>query len=261
MNHKNNQMRIVFLSLCCLLLSFSFVSAISVTINENQQIGNIRSDFYGVSHITDSNLGNSTDNDIGTGTNASLSDRSNASWHIEKLMDSNIKHLRIVSSLDVLYPTNTSLTTTASSLRALEDKRRVVEYAWNNGTKVTIVLSSLPNWLANNSYPCTTSNATCPPNNYTAYGVIVDDLINRITNNKAYISIIELEYRNEPYGSQYLADLSADNITKASTYITDFNNIYSTLKALLPTTPIGTGAVIEEYPNMYNGILKNITTS
>jgi hypothetical protein len=227
-NEKNQIGKLYLIAL--VLLAFIFlinnVLALSTTatVDFNSNVGQIRSDFYGVNtHGNYLTLPNSS------------------SWNItyNQIMfnNSRMNIIRVDGLLDRYSNINTY-----SDPDRLARLLNLTTLARANNWKILVTLVQTPTFLANSTIveaPCGTDNKTCPPTNYTAYANITVDLLNRIGCDE---NTCIAEIRNEPdYSGFWIAGIGSDvtNATIRSKYYNLlFNYSYYAIRKSFPNMQI-----------------------
>jgi hypothetical protein len=231
--------KVLGISILCFiitLLTLGMASAVDVTANvyNGQDIGIIRSDFYGVGadYLMFSTYTIDKNND---GIREAYS---NYTWHRQKLLESGIKYLRFDSRLGNIYSNSSDGTLNLTGSANMNYSINTTNWAFNNNITILFILGYMPSWLADNSSGNCNTIDYCPPSNYTIWNNIIIDYINKTSNSSQWISKIELEIWNEPDGGFWLNNLSTDHQTKANEYIKLYNSSYYALKNAFPNIKI-----------------------
>ncbi len=201
----------------------------TVTSNFSNQIGNIRSDFYGTQAFNDDfySEGLLFDNSCAREV------PNNFTLQREKFLDANFKVLRWEIDISIIDP-DFSISTN------YDEAIEIVEWASDNNVTVNIIVLGTPEWLANKtSGYCTSNWKSCTSTNNTKFGLAVVAAIDNITNNGIHSDLIQIEVWNEPYGSQWLNNLSQDNQIKATEYVKMYNSTYDAVKSAYPNMKVG----------------------
>ena len=135
----------------------------------------------------------------------------------------------------------------------------------NDIRPLVIFWSNLPTFLANWSSPNCFSNSTgdnsCPPYDYDIANNISLDAIKRITNeNEGIENNIDLEFKNEPYGTHSGA-CDYDSITCALDYVNFYEQTYDTIKAYNSNIAMGgpSGYKMSITPNILTTFFTNVS--
>ncbi|MGY4884327.1 MAG: carbohydrate binding domain-containing protein [Nanobdellota archaeon] len=142
------------------------------------------------------------------------------------------------------------------------DIQENIKFAYENNKSILIRIDDTPLFLANLSNNCANSSSTCTMNNYTLWGEILVDLINRSSNFEEYLSIIEsIEIWNEPYGSGELSSevIGYDTLDKALDYSEIYNNSYNSIKEVYPQIAVGGPSGYYLSPTLFNSFLSNFS--
>ena len=203
--------------------------------------GIIRNDFYGSNthgyYLSDLSV-------IDTNSDGTFETYVNSDWYKSAWINAGMTINRIETAFEWSSYENGSFAEVKAitSQTGMQQKREAVEFAYDNGQKVIIVMGYMPNWLANiTSGFCnwTVSNSSCPPYNYTRWGELVVDSLDYLTNNGEWNESVIVEVWNEPdLASFYLNNLSTTNINRKIEYSKLWNATYLAVKASYPNVPV-----------------------
>ena len=225
-----------------------------LTANFTNSLGTINPVFYGSIY----GLGMSQYSSVSNDMSCSLVTPSDYNKERSMFLNGGLKEIRKNMNIELTENEDGTFTT------GMRNNRELVEWAYNNGVKLTFIAYGMPDWLANKTTTyCTLngSNSSCPPDNYTEWGRAVTRWIYNATNGDAYISAIDsVEVWNEPQNNFFLNNLTTDNITKTSFYNDLFNATYNAVTIAYPTIKIiGVGGGNLLAPNLINGFLSNFS--
>jgi hypothetical protein len=234
-NKDSNLFLFLVIVLAVIMVVFSFnvmAYEVTATVNFNQNLGQIRSDFYGAGQPFQ--LG---DYNISLDQDCSREIISNFSLAREVWNEAGLKNMRQDGSLaDVSSTYNISLSTIGRS------NVEMIKWAYENNQTYTLITNGMPEWLANKTSGfCTllgSSNATCPPSNYTKWGNVVIAALDNYTNKGQYASAVQIEVWNEPTASTWLNNLSTDNAYKSQEYNKLYNATYLAVKSAYPNMKV-----------------------
>lgn len=200
----------------------------TVTANFSTNLSLINDFFYGVS--SGYAWGSAQTMWYDSNGDGSLDAHSNATWHREKFDEGGIRFIRIDSDLNRVANSNHTFNTTGINRLGAGNIRDVVEWAGNETaagrpTKVLVILSYMPSWLAaSNAAWCSAGSMTCPPSNYTRWEELITDWMNYTTQDHAYDDAVAVEVWNEPS----LTTFWMNNLHQTNN-ITDRIGAYNTL--------------------------------
>lgn len=228
--------------------------------NFTSSIGNIRSDFYGVNNylkfFAENSLNMDTDGDglYDDGYN-------NYTEHRNAFLNTNMGMYRQRAYLNTIYSNNTELfdiyVSAPDELRKISDE---VKFTFDNNISMIIVLEQMPTFLQNRTsgYCNSSSWSSCSSNNLTAHSNMIIHFLNNVTNYGQYKNIL-VEIKNEPYRSEWLNNLTTDDVIKGIEYVKEYNSTYFAIKnnANLSWVPVGGPAGHVPYWNMTKTFLSN----
>ena len=206
----------------------------TVTVKAEEEVGRVRDDFYGASvNRNELSIGAKMSKD-GDGL---INDLINTDEIRKAFLNSGMTYYRTDMRIQNYY--SDSIDGSVNRTGNLSIHKSSVKFAYENGLKVLFIINNIPPWLANTSSGHCINLFSCTPNNYSQFNELVLDFINFTTNNGEYISSIELEFLNEPYGGSFLDNLPKDSIIKAEEYIKFYNQTYNGIKDVYPEIPFG----------------------
>jgi hypothetical protein len=145
----------------------------------------------------------------------------------------------------------------------LTDRTEELTWHYNNGIKALYIMSYTPTFLARIDGDVNVNGANFPSfsgiNNYTLFGEIAVDVINKTSTNGTYSSVIDVEVWNEPYGGFLLDNLSIDHINKSYEYNRIYNATRIAIKNAFPNMLVGGPSGYYLYTNMTRGFLSNFS--
>jgi hypothetical protein len=212
-----------------LILLINGVSALSstATVDFDSEVGQIRSDFYGVN--AHGYYFGSGGNLIDANNDGVKETVLNYTWHREKFLESNMKIYRIDLNLE---SNSLSYGVYKSDLYNLKGKE--LEWALQNNKTVSVTLSSMPNWLANKTSGfCTLNglNESCPPINYHNYSLMIEGALLNLTNNHQLDSAIRyVNVWNEAWGGSWMNNVTYGNSIREIEFNKLYNATYSAIK-------------------------------
>lgn len=234
----------------------------NLSANFSSLIGKTRTDFFGVSNHIQFLSGNIINIDTdGDGVTDNIS---NYTEHRNAFINSNVGGESSTLFLTYVYTNNTSqydfrLLDSGSALTKISNEIKWL-YNFNKTTNLIVIENSMPTYLQNRSSYCNSSNwESCPYSNKTAYQNIIAHAVLNLTNNCAYDNVI-FQIGNEPYGANYMNNLSYDNIQKGIQYIQWFNDTSIIIKQTCPSIKVGGAAGFRDAPNLTQTFLSNIST-
>jgi hypothetical protein len=123
----------------------------------------------------------------------------------------------------------------------------IVQWGYQNNITVVLLVSGIPTWLQNRTtgWCSSTDWTSCTPLNYTDLKNLTLAFIKNVTNNGLYNSSVEVEIGNEVYGSQWLNNLSTDDMIKATEYVKWYNSTYDGIKSIYPNMRVGGGSTYQ----------------
>lgn len=145
-------------------------------------------------------------------------------------------------------------------------KQNVEVIDWNleNNIKTVNLILSTPHFLANVTENCNLDSSTCNINNFTIWGDILVDFINKTTSDGT-VGLENLDFAvwNEPYHTGSWMDGTVnvyDSLVKATEYVILYNNTYDSIKASYPAASVGGPSGFRDAPLMTTTFLSNMTT-
>ncbi len=232
----------------------------STTGNFTTQKGIIRNDFYGVNIQRYSD--DSPPYKIDVLGDGSFSGTSNITWHKQGWLNVGVGKFREAVFVSHFY-TNTSDSSGVNMSQNMSKIIDEVKFAYDNNKRILLTIYDMPTWLANVTNKCDQDNTTCTPDNYTKWNNIVIDIINRTSNNGAYISAMDIEIWNEPELSIELNKNQGNyNINQSKDYNLLYNQTYTAIKSVYPTIAVGgTATLIGSGEFLFDNFLGNFTTN
>ncbi len=217
----------------------------NITVNFSQNIGDIRSNFYGV---TQHGIWGSNTSWINLDADGTLDTVSNYTWHRDAYTNAGINYLRAdMALLGTANEDGTFKTTSTDNYGNINTRANLVKWAFENNIKVLFIASFMPTWLNDTSNGCISDPDRCPPTNYTRWGELIVDWINITTNDGEYASAIEIEVWNEPdVAFFWLPDYALTNINRSIFYNKLYNATYNATKTAYPTIPVGGPSTSEQ---------------
>lgn len=249
----NNPMKFVVFSIL-FIVAITSVSAYTSTVNvTSTSLGTIRSDFYGANarSLSGDVYGNTTVYATGSCTTSDT----NKSYTDTRTAWNNLGFKLIRRDMSIEYASTGEGT---FSNAYLIPRNQLVQWAYENGMKVSFIVSYMPSWLANTSAQCSSDTTSCPPTNYTKWTNTVILYLNNLTFNGKYNDTIQLEIWNEAYGD-FMRNYSNDDPRRFPEFAKLYNETYWAIKTAYPTIKIATPALTNDAKNFTKFIFSNFT--
>ncbi len=241
-------------------LSLRFLSTINLTTNS---LGTTHPMFYGINThgIWGSNISY-----INPSGDQVTWIPSNYTFHQNLQRDTRIAIVRFDANFEFVSYNATNFTnnfnTTNPNYNSPEARRNLITLYNTLGIKVYLIADYMPSWLQNRTsgYCNSTKWTSCTPTSYDTFGQLTKNYITYLTSNGLYNNTIyAVEVWNEPYGSNWLNNISTDNVTKALEYVKLFNATYTVVKQTYPDIQVGGPAGYRDYPIMTNTFVSNVS--
>ncbi len=226
---------------------------INVTAYFNQDVGTVKSDFYGVA---DNQALMQKGTLIDTNADGVVDSLSDYDFYRNKTVQAGIKLIRVSMHADWRLSTNT------------ENLTEFVKWAYDNNIKLILIADAPVN--PDTSINCSSVTWTCPPVNFTSFGDDIVTIVDNVTSGGIYNSTVIIEVKNEPdLNLFWLSDLSNDigNASIRSDYYNMlFNATYFAFANYDPNIPVGGPALSNNDPTIgsmviFNQFLGNFSTN
>lgn len=246
-----------------LLLPSVFALSTTGTVDWNTNVGQIRSDFYGVnihSFLSENGIQIDTNND------GTVETDSNATWHRQKFLEAKLGTVRRNMNLPYYYNVS-NVDGTFNYSHNFNVETNLISWASTNNIKVIYIAGTMPEFLANKTTgyckPSTSGlNTSCSPKNYTLYTDMIKDFLVK-SGCAGNGSTCEVEVWNEPN----LVDSWLNNISTRTnvTISIEFNKLVNAtlqIKNTYPNIKVGASAIdfsSTGADNLMDGLTSNFT--
>jgi hypothetical protein len=146
---------------------------------------------------------------------------------------------------------------------SLENQTELVQWAYNNNVSVWYIADTPTAFVGTSckSYFHGWCNGTIEYDE--VYTPMIIDFLRKVTSNKLYSTAVKVEIMNEPYGySNWLSNITRDNITGAIEYARAYNASYTAIKNFDPYIEVGGpsgGSYTVQSPNLLSTFISNFT--
>ena len=201
---------IIIFATLAIILSYNVMAYdVTATVNFNSQVGQIRSDFYGVNTygIFGSNI-----SWIDTDGDGILETLSNSTWHKEKLSEALIGSTRADMNLEFSSLGVNSFDTTSQN-KNYENINKIKEQvylSYQTNRTIYLIADYMPSWLNDTTRSlCTSARLTsCPPKSYDTWGQLVRNYVWNVTNQGEWASVVKIMVWNEYQSTFWLNNLT-----------------------------------------------------